>query len=63
MGLIGQVTQIGERVQEWVAQAFDEVGNYGVGLRAFHAIERLNYSTEREVGSDSEGRVRVRAGF
>lgn len=59
MRLIGQVSQIGERVEERVPQILDDVGNYRVGLGAFLAIERLD-RTEGEGGFDGDVRVRVR---
>lgn len=38
--LLGQLTQIGERVDERVAKAFDYISDYRVRLRALFAIER-----------------------
>lgn len=51
MRLLGQPTQIGERVDERVAKAFDNVSDYRVGLPALFAIERWEW-VNREIGSD-----------
>lgn len=49
MGLIGQGSKVGERVEEGISEALHEVGNHGVGLGALQAIERWKW-VEWEIG-------------
>lgn len=42
MGLVGKRTEIGEREEERVSDAFDEVGEDGGGLGPFLTIQRLD---------------------
>ena len=51
VGLLRQAAQISERVDEGVAEAFNDVGDDGVRLRALLAIERRD-SVYRKIGSD-----------
>ena len=60
MGLVRQCPKIGEGVKKGVFDAFDDVGNDGVGLRTFLAIERLN-CVGGDYGLESRGKDRVRA--
>lgn len=53
MGFIRQISQICNREQKRVSNSFHNVGNHRVGLRAFEAIERGNWS-KWEMGFDCE---------
>lgn len=53
MRLVGQISEIGKRVQKRVSNAFDGARNDGVCLWRFDAIERRN-CMEGQMGADGE---------
>lgn len=53
VGLLREVTEIGEGVDERVFEILDGVGDYGFGLGAFEAVERRDW----EVGGVVDGWV------
>lgn len=53
--LLREIPQIGERVEERVFEAFDDIGDHGVGLWAFEAVEGLDCAEWRFGGFDCNG--------